>query len=94
MGNRFWVVSLDGFQQVEQWGADPRVSFNEPSVEVCESQKALNILNGCRFFLFHDSRDLLRVHFDAALADNETEECGFGSAEFALRRFDIESRVV
>ena len=62
VGNRFWGIGIDGFQQVEQWAIDPQVSFNEPAVEVCEFQKTLNILNGCRFFPFHDSRDLLRVH--------------------------------
>ena len=71
VGNRFRVVGLDRLQQVEQWGADPLVSFNKSMVEVCESQETLNILNGGRFFPFHDSGDLFRVHLNTILTDNK-----------------------
>ena len=78
------ILVFQFLQQSKQRLAKLQVLIDEPSVEVCKAQKALDIPYQIGCFPIQYSFDFGRVHLYAISRDNKTKECGFFYVKLAL----------
>src|SRR5271169_3054268 len=76
-------------QQAGDRNDDARVSFDEATVEVGESQEYLNIEDGFGDRPFVNGANAFGIHGDAFRGDDESEETDFLGVEFAFLEFNV-----
>ncbi len=73
-----------------QRGGDRTEVSGRSPVEVCKSEKALQLFDGLGLWSFHECFDLPFVHCYSLLTDDVTEERGAGLMEFTFFSFGVE----
>src|SRR5271155_562171 len=76
-------------QQAGDRNDDTRISFDEKTVEIGESQEYLNIEDGFRDRPFVNGANAFGIHGDAFRGDDESEETDFLGMELAFLEFDV-----
>lgn len=84
------LTVLRPHQQCSECDRRLRVAFDKPSVEVCESEKDLEIFDGLRFGPFSDGANPFRLHRYAVGVDDVPKEFDFFGFEGTLGGFSVE----